>query len=377
MMRRFALSFFLLVGLLVSAAAGENVMRNGSLELPFMVGTTTMLQHLEDPQIRQSERWQPTGSEGWWIDSGLPDPESAKLIENRKKAHSGKYSLKLTAVDKPVAIVNGLGQILKPGKYTCTAWLKTSSASGFVQFLASNSGEQYMRGFMKATVRSDVPLPADSGWTRVRAALAVPEKKTPQMIVVRVLVNSGTVWVDDVQVELGPEATPFDVRPGEQIRLSPVLGPPLPFFTHGKEKTLRVRLTCDSRRGLSDVLSLSVARCTLEGRRKVWTKKIRNWSHGESFEVDIDLSPLRPDAYLVLASLRSEAGILLDGGEYVDPYARIGDKHSRSMIKAPCALRFAVITATPPDRLFGSGNRMLVPSEGYPLGFRLPDYLHA
>ena len=384
MVKKHLLPVVILVAALASFAHAENRIRNGSLELPFQIGSTRMLQGEEGNQIHYGvdhrpsfTRWQPTGAEAWWTDGTHPGPEHVALVEDPKEAHSGAHVLKLAATDAPIAIVNGFGQVLGPGTYTFSAWVRTSGATGTAQFFTAKSQSRYLMGFMNATVRKDVALPAESGWTRLSATLEVPKADVPQMAVVRLAVERGIAWMDDIQIEEGTEATPFNVRRRETVRVRPVSGPALPFFIEGRENVFPVRVTCDSREPLGGTLALRVARCTLESGNVVWERRVDGWRFGESFDVDIDLSALRPDAYVVTTSLRAGDDVLLDGARFVDPKAYIGGSISMAMIQAPCAARFAVTPATPPEKLFGSSNRMLSTSGSYWGGYPLKDFLEA
>ena len=357
----------------------ENLIRNGSFELPFQVGTTSMLQGQEPNQVHFGDfkRWETTGAEAWWTDGEHQGPAHIVWTDAAEQARSGSRALKLTAGEKSVAIVNGFGQIVEPGTYTFSVWVKTEGATGGVQFRASNSHGDQLMNFMNGTVRKDVALPGDADWTRLHAVLEVPKTELPQMAVVRVEVSKGTVWLDDVQIEAGAAPTPFNVRPGEQVRVEPASGPAMPIFTAGKEKTFAVRLTCDSRRPLRGTLSLRVARCTLENAKVVWEKPIDNWAHGQSLDVDIDLSGLTADAYVVTARLDDGDDVLIDGAKYVNPRAKIGGSISTALLKAPSAARFIVTPATPPRQMFGSANRMLSTGGSAWGGFPLWDFVQS
>ena len=122
-------------------ARGENLIRNGSFELPLEVGTTPMLQGQEPNQLHFGDfkRWQSTGAEAWWTDGEHPGPAHLTWTDAADQARSGSRALRLTAGEKPVAVVNGFGQILAPGTYTFSAWVRTEGAAGTVQFLAAGA----------------------------------------------------------------------------------------------------------------------------------------------------------------------------------------------------------------------------------------------
>ncbi|MEI6500396.1 MAG: hypothetical protein WCP21_05135, partial [Armatimonadota bacterium] len=169
-MRRFAI---LLPFLLLSPLTAQNLVRNGSFELPFEVGTTKMLQGQEPMQYHWGDgktmfiSWQPIGAEGWWSVGIHP---GAEHLGWSKEAHSGARALWLQATDKPVGVVCGAGQILPAGRTTFSLWVRSAGAVGRVRFDCLNDNRDMSTGLLQETAaaRAEVPLPADTGgqWTR-------------------------------------------------------------------------------------------------------------------------------------------------------------------------------------------------------------------
>lgn len=381
-------------------ASAENLLRNGSFELPFKVGTTPMLQGQEPMQYHWGDgktmfiSWQPTGAEAWWTVGVHPGDAHIRWPADKEQAHSGglragaqmRRCLWLHATDKPVGIVTGAGQRLPAGKVTFSLWVRTEKAAGRVRFDCLPDNPNMSAGFLQETAaaRCELPLPADSGWTRLSGTIVVPAGDPPQTLAIRVQLDSGTAWLDDAQVEPGEKATPFNVRPAEQVRVSIEDPRALPVFTEGKTTTVKAVTLNAGTQPLSGVLTVSVARWNGEGKKVVLQQRLSGWAPGAVLKVKAPLAGLPPDAYVAFARLEQGGKVLLDGLQCFDGTVRFagaapanaaGGRISRAMVQAPCVARFAVADARPNRELFGSGDMMLNTGGSWWGGYPIADYI--
>jgi hypothetical protein len=365
------------------AAEAENLIRNGGFELPWQVGSTKMLQGQEPMQYHWGDghtmfiSWQPTGAEGWWSVGLHPGPDHLRLLDDPAQAHSGRHALRLTAQDKPVGVVCGAGQMLPVGKVTFSLWLRGAGAAGRVRFDALPDNSNMSAGFLQesATARCELPLPAGEGWQRLAGTIDVPAG-APQQMVVRVQVTRGTLWLDDVQVEPGDHATPFNARPAEQITVAIDTPRTLPVFVADRgQATARVSNT--STVPLSGDLTVSVARFDGAEPRLVWSGHLDAWPPGATISAELPLAGLRPDAYVLYARLIDQGRVVLDGLANFDGQRLAGGMISKAMVQAPCVARFAVTDSRPNRELFGSGNMMVNTGGGWWGGYPVADYLEA
>jgi hypothetical protein len=382
----------LLLALAVLAPAGaQNLIRNGSFELPDKVGTTRMLQGQEPMQYHWGDGktmfifWQPTGAEGWWSVGINPGRERLDWVDAASQipgtAHSGKRSLRLTATDKPVGVVCGAGQILPPGKVTFSVWVLPREATGRVRFDCLPDNSNMSAGFLQesATARAEVPLPtgASSQWVRLSGTIDVPKTTPPQQMAVRIQVDKGSVFVDDVQVEAGEKATEFNVRPAEQVQVHVESPRALPVFVAGKTPTATLTIRNAGARPLTGDLQVGIARWDKEDRRVVRRERLANWQPGATMTVPVPLSGLRPDAYIAFARVESGGQVLLDGLAEFDGAIPAGGTISCAMMRAPSVARFAITDARPNRELFGSGNMMVNTGGSWWGGYPVADYIEA
>ena len=387
-----------LIPLLAYPAVAQNLIRNGSFELPFQVGTTKMLQGQEPMQYHWGDgrtmyiSWQPTGAEGWWsvgltkatqaIPSGQKDIDWASPAEYQMPGvtHSGQRALRLTAADKPVGVVCGAGQILPPGKVTFSLWVLSRGAEGRVRFDCLLDNRNMSTGFLQetATARAEVALPTGMGskWERLSGTIDVPTG-VPQQMAVRVQITKGSLFIDDVQVEAGDKASSFNVRPAEQIRVS-LDGPhALPVFVAGRDNAAGITVTNGGTRPLDGELTVTVARWDGKDRRTVLKQSLKQWPSGAKLSIAAPLAGLRPDAYIAFARLQRGGKVVLDGLAEFDGAIDAGGTISKAMVKAPCVARFAVTDARPNRELFGSGNMMVNTGGGWWGGYPVADYVEA
>ena len=387
-----------LIPLLACPVRAENLIRNGSFERPFQIGTTKMLQGQEPMQYHWGDgktmfiSWQPTGAEGWWS-VGLT--KATQAIPNGQKdidwvdpmscqmpgvTHSGRRALRLTAIDKPVGIVCGAGQILPPRKFTFSLWALSRGAEGRVRFDCLPDNRNMSAGFLQetATARAEVALPAgmNSKWERLSGTIEVPSG-APQQMAVRVQVTKGSLFIDDVQVEAGDKATEFNVRPTEQIKVS-LDGPrALPVFVSGRDKSVAVTVRNEGTQPLEGELTVSLTRWDGKGPRTVLKKSLKQWPVGAAIKVAASLAGLRPDAYIVCARVERGGQVVLDGRTEFDGTVPAGGAISTAMIKAPCVARFALADGRPNRELFGSGNMMVNTGGSWWGGYPIADYIEA
>ena len=320
-MRRLALLSALL---LLAPAGAENLIRNGGFELPFEVGTTKMLQGQEPMQYHWGDgrtmfiSWQPIGPEAWWsvgltkARQGIPtggkdiawvDPGQFQMPG---VTHSGQRALCLRAADKPVGAVCGAGQILPPGKLTCSLWVLSRGATGRVRFDCLPDNRDMSAGFLQETAaaRAELPLPTgmQSEWRRLVGTIDVPAG-APQQLAVRLQVDKGVAFFDDVQVEAGDTATEFNLRPAEQVTVHLNSSRALPVLVEGRDKALAATIGNSGRQALDGELTVGTARWDGRERRVGVRKTLASWKPGATLAVSLPLTGLRPDAYVVFARL--------------------------------------------------------------------------
>ena len=382
---RFVIILFVL-GLTLSAPA-ENLLRNGSFEQPFQVGTTIMLQGQEPNQHHWGNgggmftSWQPIGAEGWWCVGLKPGPEHLRWLDDSAQARSGTHTLWLQATDKPVGVVCGAGQLLPPGKATFSLWVKTANATGRVRFDCLPDKPDMSGGFLQetATARVEISLPQDTAgrWLRLTGTLAVPAEGPPQQMAMRVHLEKGTLWLDDAQVEPGPTATLFNLRPAEQLQVRIAQSRALPIFIAGKSDTVQLTVTHTGMALLSGELQVCLARWDGKDEKLVAKKVLQDWAPNAVFKVKAALAGFRPDAYVAFIRLIQGDKTVVDGLANFDGAIPAGGSISRAMVKAPCVARFVLADSRPNRDLFGSGNMMVNTGGSWWGGYPVADYIEA
>ncbi len=375
----------LIVGCLIAAAAplwGANLLRNGSLELPATVGTTRMLQGQEPYQYHWGNgremliSWQPTGTEAWWAVGRHPGPERIAWLDDARQAHSGRHCLRLSAGAQPVGVICAAGQVLAAGPATFSLWVRTAGAAGRVRFDTYADGTN-LTGLEQeqATARREVALPSTSGWQRLTGTLDVPAGPAAQTMVVRVHVERGTAWIDDVQVESGSSATPFEVRPSERVTVRLVHRRALPVYRLGADEALKAEVVNSGVAPLTGELALYASRWDGAEAWEVTRWRLTDWPAGAVLPASTSLAGRRPDAYRLQAKLVLDRQPVLDGGQCFDGRGPAGGTISKAMVQAPCVARFALAGPEAPGELFGSGDMMLNTGGSWWGGYPVADYL--
>lgn len=378
--------------------AGQNLIRNGSFELPDTVGTTRMLQGQEPMQYHWGDgrtmfiSFKPVGPEAWWsvgltkaldvVPDGQKDINWARPSQYQMPGvtHSGQRSICLDArVKASVGVVCGAGQIVPAGKLTCSVWVLSRGATGRVRFDCLPD-DRNMSRFLneQATARAEVPLPTgmQSEWQRLVGTIDVPAD-APQQLAVRFQVDSGVAFFDDVQVEAGEKATEFNVRPAEQVTVRLNQPRALPVLVAGRDKALVATVTHTGRQPLDGVLTVGTARWDGKDPRVALKQTLRGWQPGATLPVTLPLTGLRPDAYVVWARLEDAGRVVLDGLAHFDGTVDAGGTISKAMVQAPCVARFVVTDGRANCDLFGSGNMMVNTGGGWWGGYPVKDYLEA
>ncbi|MBI2297951.1 MAG: beta-galactosidase [Armatimonadetes bacterium] len=364
-------------------AAGANLLRNGSFELPDHVGTTRMLQNAEPWQYHWGDgktmfiSWQPLGAEAWWSVGVHPGPEHLRVVDDAGQAHTGRHALLLQATGQPVGAVCAAGQLLPAGPVTFSVWLRTHEAAGLVRFDALPDNTNMSAGFLQesATRRGEWSLPAESGWTRLSTTLDISAAGPKLCLAVRLQVTRGLAVVDDVQVEPGKETTPFEVRPAERVGVRFDHPRALPVFVAGRDRTAAVEVGNTGTGPLSGELTVSLARWDGAAPRVVLQRTLNRWPPDATLRARADLNGLRPDAYVLTARVAEGGQVLLDGLAEWDPRVPCGGTISTAMVKAPCVARCAVADSRPNNRLFGSGDMMLNTGGSWWGGYPMADYV--
>ncbi|MEA3402828.1 MAG: beta-galactosidase [Armatimonadota bacterium] len=161
------------------ADAGENLLDNGSFE-----------------------RWRDDWPEGWRWD---PRNTDATMTRDETRAHSGRSSLRLTNGTRFGAHVYGQLLYAQPvevepsAAYTVSAWVQGESP-----------GIGWVGGAERWRVRAAWPRTTTGGrWVRVHETFeTLPHENEIRIMAITESPTEG-VWVDDVKLERGPEATPF------------------------------------------------------------------------------------------------------------------------------------------------------------------------
>ena len=371
----------ILRGMIVTAAAmglgtgvhGVNLVRNSSFELDAAWNGTTVRVGSEYIQkhARTGDRlrWHQV-TEGWWQE--LADDTGAAVVDDT--ANSGRRSLRVSAGDGPArSVISAYDRFASPGPWVLSATIKTSAAKARLSLVLSRGWE---RGDRKPV--AGVDLPPDSDWTRVQAALDCPERSE---ILARLRVESGTVWIDDVQIEPGETPAAFNVRPEEWLRLqfTDHDNTRLPIWLPGRPGTAGVEVWNNSLVPLSGTVKVFVGPWDKPDARQLTEFEAADLRGGQPRRIEFATRDLPPDAYLATVHYDEGENRILDGHKDFHPDEWIGGVTSRSQFSSRLAGRFVVASPKQPAELFGVGNGMLSygAAGSWFSGFRFDEYVHA
>ncbi len=356
---------------LQAGQAPVNLLRNGSFELsarfngePMRHGEDFYLVFVKGPGGKKSFTELPVS--GWWaVGADANGIEVAAAA-----AHSGRQGLRIRADHGGGRmIVSSLsGPRVTPGPVTLSAYFKTSGARGRLELdllsLENRDSARLSEAQGRAPVSGSVALPADAAdWVRV----SVTVQNSSRLVgMVRLRVASGTVCVDDVQLEQGATATPFNVRPAEWLRLAFVGCDEavLPKWVASDPIPRRIIIHNDSRTPLAGRIVLRYGPWNAVTQRTLAAMAAASLKPGQSRSFPLSAQGLPPNAYVACVSLEGETPVPLDGAREFDPRIPIGGEVSNSMLLSRSAIRFAIAPEVAPAKIFGVGNDMLFEGGG-------------
>ena len=146
------------------------------------------------------------GLEGW---AHFSEPLGG-VVENER--HSGQASLRVTGRSENYRYLNQASVPLVPGEtYTLSAWIKCAG------FERAGAEAQVLNltnyGWTKSAQLS--PLHPDEDWTYHSVTFEAPPTSEANgrpaytLVVFWPINSAGTLWIDDIQIEAGPETTAF------------------------------------------------------------------------------------------------------------------------------------------------------------------------
>jgi len=376
-MTRRGLAVLVSVICMATSVHGANLVRNASFELDQGWNGTTIRVEAEFYQAHARTgnelHWNPV-AEAWWQERA--DKTGVAVVEDQ--ACSGKRCVRVKVGDgKARSVISSYDRFAEPGPWVLSAQVKTAGAKGRLCLVLS-------RGWRVTFERGDegpstwVDLPADSDWTRVHVALDCPERLEIQA---RLVVEAGTVWMDDAQIEPGTEPTAFNVRPEEWLRVqfADHDNTRLPLWLPGWPETAAVEVWNDSRLPLTGAATVFMGTWDAPDATKLAEFPAAEVQGDQPRRLSFATKDLVPDAYLVMVRYREGETLVLDGAKDFHPTESIGGHSSLSQFTSRLVGRFAIGSPIPPANIFGVGNGMLSfggGGNGF-AGYRIEEYLHA
>lgn len=318
--------------------------------------------------------------EGWWLQG--PDSRREQVQVTSAENRSGKYCLRLKPESQnPLSVISALGRQVPQGSVTLTAWVKTKQAKGHLNLGLITTSSQAERH--PATGGNSLTLPTNSDW--VRLSLTGHATDFDQAIA-QITVESGTVFIDDVQIETGTHATPFNVRPAEWLRLEiagyesndpsrqrrnqtylisypqytgPFINGLLPKWIQGQSSTQTLTIYNDSRIAFQGRSQIAYGPWNDLQRYKMVRFDMSQLKPGQSRSFPIQTQSLPRGAYVATVRVESQGKMKLDGVKDFHVNQLVGGASSASMLASRQAIRFAVVAKPDPGKIFGVGNSML------------------
>lgn len=360
-----AAALALMVSPAACSGAGINVVVDGSFEIPLRYDGAVLRRFpSSEASYRASQAagaaraWTPLDAQGWFAEG--PDASGAQIVAG--DAHSGSRSLCVTAVSAPVSVVSSLASRVDAGPVALSAWVRTRGADASIDLDLANDWRQIAR--RSASVRRSVPLPANaSQWTRV--TINAPAG-SPLAAVCRLSVRSGTVWLDDVQIEQAAAASPFNICPSEWIRLgiSGVPSSDLPQFRASQGGEIELDAVNESRAPISGRTSIWIGPWNRPHDRLLGVIDGSTFAAGAVRAFRIPMGTFAAGAYVATSTVESGGQTLADGASDFFPLAMTGGSVTDGSVAAVDALRFVVAPKTLPRDLFGVNNGMLGTGKG-------------
>ncbi len=151
----------------------------------------------------ESTRPGPRGDPEGWFSYQHAGPVSYQFSVDATERHSGERSLRIDNTGPEVygAIAQGINARAWRGKVArLSAWMKTRDADdggAVLTLLSLQTGATLAQNFMP-----DAPVKGTTGWKRYTITLTLPPR-TDKLEVGAMLRGRGSVWLDDVELEIG------------------------------------------------------------------------------------------------------------------------------------------------------------------------------
>lgn len=349
----------------------QNVMRNASFELPVMFAGSAMRQGYERfytfAENQNKRLWSVLPIEGWWAEG-----ESAEGVTvDTQHVYSGNQSLQISAIDKPVSVISAPGSWLPAGPVTISAWVRTQGVKGQLTVDLLKSDDLILS--RRADERKTIDLSGDSDWQRV--SLTVTTKEIMQALL-RFTVEKGSVWVDDVQVQPGTNATAFELRPAEWVRMhqASFASDVLPMWVTGDEQTRTVELYSDSRTPLAGIVTVWSGTWDKPAMQLLGKINASDLNSDDAVKLTFPTAKLAPNAYVLTADYHANEQTIFAGVDQFNADTKLGGRISNSMMRSRMAMCFAMIPKYEPAKIFGVGNGMLDTCGGHFGGYNIKDY---
>lgn len=349
----------------------QNVIRNASFELPTMFAGSAMRQGYERfytfAESRKMRLWADLPIEGWWAEG-----QSAEGVTlDTQQVYSGNQSLKITATDKPVSVISAPGCWLPAGSVTISAWVRTQGATGKLTVDLLKSDDLILS--RRADQREAIGLSGDSDWQCV--SLTVATQDIMQSLI-RFTVEKGSVWIDDVQVQPGTQATAFELRPAEWVRMhqTSFVSDVLPMWVTGDEQTRSVELYRDSRMPLTGIVSVWLGTWDRPAMQLLGKVNASDFKSDQAVKLAFPTAILAPNAYVLTVDYHANEQTVYAGVDQFNADTRLGGRISNSMMRSRMAMCFAMIPDYEPAKIFGVGNGMLDTKGDHFGGYHIEDY---
>lgn len=354
----------------LSAGHDVNILRNASFEEDAVFNGGALRQgseFLRNHLISQG-KCAALPVEGWLVNGA--SAEGASIEEGCAK--SGKRALRLAPKEgKSLAIFSSPEMKVAQGPVTLSAWIDASEANLTLEIEFT---EPYVngKGFPKTLARKSIQLPAGAkGWTRLELSAEAPKNACASAWL---KIDKGSAVIDDVQLEEGAKASPFEIRKEDAMALSfeGFDSKRIPFWTErpaSKESFISSVFGASTKHAV-ELRNASFAK--LEGELELWLgpwskPKTLPFAKDSSFSLEpgatakfnFDIAGLEPDAYAIHAVLKRKGLPPIDGESDIDASARIAGAHSAHMLKSRDAIRFAIAPIMEPKKIYGVANGML------------------
>ncbi len=340
-----------------AASAPGNRLRNGGFELGVMYNGAplrTGCEFIYTHQAKRGEKTALTDLAGWWAEGS--DREG--LVVSEATAHGGRRGLSLKpAADRPLKLLSAPPARVPAGELTFSAWVKTAGAQAVFEIELVKSGTPDSQP--PAVVKTErLPLPETADWTRISRQLAAAADQAAQ---VRLVVKSGEVGLDEVQLEPGTAPTEFNLKPAEWLELE-LSGEPdeqLPVWGEAAELNRELIVRNASTQPLAGILEVWLGPWNQPKQMKVEEQPGFSLAPAATHSTTLKLGGLASNAYVVTTVYRPAAGTPVDSQSAYQPELLIAGAHSNGLAGTRGVARFVLAPVVEPQRIFGVGNGML------------------